>query len=178
MTKKSNIPDAEEMGTTVPVVENNITAEKGVPANEEIPEPPKKRGRPKGSKNSSGDAPKKSQARMAQDTVELGRQIVGLHKLASMISGFPELEISDTEGAMLANGINSVCQEYGLSLNGKTGAAIQLLGAAGVIYIPRAFAIQKRINEEAKKRGEVVDTEMREVDPNQENNHATNPTFN
>ncbi len=130
----------------VPVVSEPEQSNAGVPENSNaIPEAPKKRGRPKGSHNTpKGDAPKKTQARQAQDTVALGKQLVGLHHLAALATGLPELVIGETEGQMLAGGIQAVCDEYGLSLSGKTGAAIQLIGAAGVVYMPRLLAIRAR----------------------------------
>jgi len=43
-----------------------------------------------------------------------------------------------------------VCDQYSLSVDGKTGAAIQLLAAAAMIYAPRAFMIKRRLEEQRK----------------------------
>lgn len=114
---------------------------------------PKRRGRPPGSKNGDkGEAPQKSASRQKKDTEDLAHQIVGLHALAAMATGLQELVISETEGSMLANGLNAVAQEYGLSFTGKTGAAIQLFGALGMVYVPRLFMIKQRMESERQKR--------------------------
>lgn len=72
----------------------------------------------------------------------LGKQLVGLHALVAMVLQLPVMQISPEEGASLGSAIVAVCDEYGLSVTGKTGAALQLLGAMGMIYIPRVFMIK------------------------------------
>lgn len=144
----------------LPPVENPEIPDGENPPNagesETITEAPVKRGRGRPRKDGSNTAPgpKKSKARVAQDTEELGTQIVGLHKLAALVTGLPELEISPIEGQMLAGGINAVCQEYGLSLSGKTGAMVQLIGAMGVVYMPRLVVIKKRMDAEKARADE------------------------
>lgn len=125
-------------------------------------EPPKKRGpgRPRKDGASSGappterpgaakTAPNKPQKRgekMTQEKITLlGKQLVGLHIMAARMSGIPELEIHAPEGEILAHGIAAVAEEYGLSLDGKTGAALSLLGACAMIYAPRFIQVQQRI---------------------------------
>lgn len=98
-----------------------------------------------------GRKPKKVSISDADKTA-LGKQIVGLHLIASMTFGIPELVIQEQEGELLASAIVNVAEEYGLSLAGKTGAAIQLVGTAAMIYLPRYFAMQTRVN----KKNEVV----------------------
>lgn len=150
MATKKEAPELPE------TVDPNIAVEEEtIIENPDIAQPVKRgRGRPcktDAEKAAGKDSPKKSKARVAQDTEELGSQLVGLHKLAALMTGLPELEISSIEGQMLAGGINAVCQEYGLSLGGKTGAAIQLIGALGIVYMPRLVVIQKRMQAEHQK---------------------------
>lgn len=100
-------------------------------------EAPKKRGRPSGKKhkvNLSGD-----------DISLIGKQVTGLHKLAAIATGIPELELSDQEGATLGQAIANVAQEYDLALDGKTGALLQLAAACGMIYVPRFLHLKKRV---------------------------------
>lgn len=77
----------------------------------------------------------------------LARQIIGLHLIASQATGIPELALSEPEAAMLAESVAAVSVEYGLSLSGKTGALIQLIAAAAMVYAPRFGAINKRVKQ-------------------------------
>lgn len=79
------------------------------------------------------------------DLSSLAKQLVGLHQLGAMLSGIPEIAIAEPEGAALATGIIAVCEEYDLSINGKTGAALQLLGACAMVYTPRVFQFNSRM---------------------------------
>lgn len=93
-----------------------------------------------------GRKPKKVAISEAEKTA-LGKQIVGLHMIAAMTFGIPELVIQEPEGELLASAIVNVAEEYGLSLGGKTGAAIQLAGTAAMIYLPRWFKMQERVKQ-------------------------------
>lgn len=126
--------------------------------------PPTKRGPGRPKKNPTlaaetpGAAPKvsakplKRGAKMTQEQQTiLARQLQGLHMAAVMVTKIGELQISDDEAKMLAIGISDVCEEYGLSLDGKTGAAVSLMGTAAMIYVPRYFAMQQRIKRESQQ---------------------------
>lgn len=128
---------------------------------------PRRRGRPKGSRNATNSAPvspseaanavtgspaKKGRGRPPKksaplDTGELAKQVQGLHHLAALATGIPEFVLQPQEAEMLAQGISAVCDEYGLSLSGKTGAAVQLLAAAAMVYAPRVAIIGARIKQ-------------------------------
>lgn len=97
-------------------------------------------------KGKPGRKPKKVAISEAEKTA-LGKQIVGLHMIAAMTFGIQELVIQEAEGELLASAIVNVAEEYGLSLGGKTGAAIQLAGTAAMIYLPRYFKMQQRVAE-------------------------------
>src|SRR5574340_1260761 len=89
--------------TDAPVIDGAIEAAPEVDA---IPDAPKRRrGRP----------PKNNAQR---DVNGLARQIFGLHTLAAMATGIPEAAISEQESAMLATALDSVADQYGLSLDG------------------------------------------------------------
>jgi hypothetical protein len=83
------------------------------------------------------------------DSDALAKQLRGIHSLAAQIlpirrqDGVLLLELSETESKELASAIAGVAKEYDLELDGKTGAAIQLLAAACMIYGPRIYVIQK-----------------------------------
>lgn len=138
----------EEVKTDTPQVETEQV----------IQEPKKRRGRPPKNPdavNISGDEKKTTRKPTKKKTSKVieGKQIAGLHAVAAHLTGIPELVISDQEGDLLASGLQAVAEEYGLELGGKTGAAIQLLSAAAVVYLPRFAAFtqkQKAMQNERK----------------------------
>lgn len=133
------------------------------------PEPqvtaPKKRGRP--AKNPPADgvaAPvsddgkntgvkpgrpkKKGKVHFTGDDISsLGKQIQGLHHIAAIATGIPELAVSEDEAQMLGGALATVAQEYDLELSGKTGAMLQLLAVCGMIYVPKFITLKKRVTE-------------------------------
>lgn len=129
MAKKEE-PSAEDLGLPeVPVEEAPASAQEEAPV-------PRRRGRPPGSGKTDpnkSSAPKKSASRKAEDLEGFAKQLQGIHVLISMATGLPEIQIGPDESKMLAKAIGAVTEEYGLSLDGKTGAAIQLFGAAAMV---------------------------------------------
>ncbi len=114
--------------------------------------PPKKRGRPAGSTTT------KHKTAAKNDNETLAKNIAGIHAMAAMMTGIPEVQLSEDEAQMLASAVDGLSREYGLKLDGKTGAAIQLIGAAAIIYGPRAIAISARLSA-AKKASEAAQNE-------------------
>lgn len=102
---------------------------------------------PSGTSTTSTAKPRKAKGGKI-DTVNLAKQLVGLHELACMATGnqFPELRIREDEAQMLAGGISSVCEHYDLSIDGKTGAFLNLFAAAAMVYAPRIMSIRHRVN--------------------------------
>lgn len=159
MTKKETAEKPEIEETEIPAVAEAVTeTATESPAVEEAA--PKKRGRGRPPKNpgeraaesTTASGPKRrAKSASGFDRAALARQLVGIHQVAAMVSGIPEVVISEPEGDALAGGVIAVCEEYGLSLGGKTGAAIQLAAAAAMIYGPRLFAINQRLRAERAK---------------------------
>lgn len=112
-----------------PQIEQILDEQNGTAPESEKPQA-KKRG-PKGGTKASVEA--------------MANQLVGVHQLVAMVTGIQEIQIAPQEGLALAGAIQNVCDEYGLSISGKTGAALQLLAAAAMIYGPRALAIHQKI---------------------------------
>lgn len=127
------------------------------------------RGRPKGSGGAAPVSPSaagaavtkgkpgrpKKNARVSVDASALAKQIQGLHAIAALGTGIPEFNLQDSEAEMLGQAVSAVCEEYDLSLSGKTGAALQLLAAAAMVYAPRVMMIKARValaNAEAQVR--------------------------
>jgi hypothetical protein len=121
--------------------------------------PVRRRGRPP--KNAPGEtpaaveggaAPAKPRGRPAKKKELTGeqlgtfyKQIAGVHLLAAGMLGIPELQLSEPEAKALGESVMAVCDEYGLSMSGKTGAAVMLLSTAAMIYAPRFFQVRARV---------------------------------
>lgn len=114
-----------------PLTETPVTdAGAALPAGQEAEEPQRRRRRNK-----------------AVDKEALTKQLVGLHAMAAHLTGLELIAIGPSEAAMLADAIESMSREYDLALDGKTGAFIQLIAAAAVVYGPRVLkfrALKKR----------------------------------
>ena len=119
-------------------------------------EPPKKRrGRPPknpipetgipGEEKKPTEKPKRRGKFDAESTARLAKQLQGIHMMAAQVTQLGELMISDQESAMLADALVNISAEYGLELSGKTGATIQLLGTAAMIYLPRFHVISQKV---------------------------------
>lgn len=121
--------------------------------------PKKRRGRPPGSgtkksaeqieagneKPGAAKPGKRKAASFDSATIAMmGKQLAGMHQIAFMATGIPEVVISEAEGIMLAQGICNVCEQYNLSIDGKTGATLQLAFTAAAIYGPRALSVRAR----------------------------------
>lgn len=114
--------------------------------------PKRGRGRPPKTETVGSDTVKKPVKRKASvNSVDnLSKQIEGLHIIAASMTGLKELIITSPEATLLSNSIIQVCEEYNLSIDGKTGAAMQLLATAAMIYAPRAIALYNRKKDNAE----------------------------
>lgn len=131
----------------------------------EITPPKKRRGRPPksdrlGEQPTSGGAatPKRAYTKKAERVVfdsdsthKLAKQIAGIHLMSASITKIGELQINETEAMMLAQSIQAVSSEYDLSLSGKTGAFLQLLATAAMIYVPRIMVINAKVKASQNK---------------------------
>lgn len=71
--------------------------------------------------------------------------LVGLHAVMATALKMPELAINQDEAAKLAAASIAVAQQYDLTFSPATVAWVQL-GLVGVsVYLPRGFAIGKRL---------------------------------
>lgn len=104
----------------------------------------KRRGRPRGSKNSAGKSPTKE---VQQDLSSL---LYSLHLMGSALLKTPELELTVEESEKLGKAVARVNAEYGnIILDPKTAALLNL-GIVGVtIYGPRIITV--RNNKKKKK---------------------------
>lgn len=104
-------------------------------------------GRPKGS------GKKKGHIHFDGDSLAtLAKQVEGLHQLMALATGIPELQVRPEEAQMLGGAIAAVCEEYDLSLSGKTGALLQLAAAAAMVYAPRFAVVTQRVKQQQAAR--------------------------
>lgn len=147
-------------------------------------ETPRRRGRPFGSRSreplqeqsaptpgSAGSAqgsenkPRKRRAKPV-DLDELAKKIQGIHGMIALMTGLPEVAVSDMESKMLATAMSDMSREYGLEVSGKTAATIQLVGTAAIIYMPRVGAIKAKIDAAKRKHAQSQPIEGEVVHPN------------
>lgn len=127
---------------------------------------PRRRGRPKGSKN-----------RVSSDTTKTTNNlIVDIESLLLsghlMLASFtvPEMAIDPMEAKRLADAIKELGKHYAFGMDPKKFAWTQLILTAGSIYGPRAVAIYKRetaipLASVAEKRSETVAQKATEESP-------------
>lgn len=162
----NSAPELDENGfikTVAPVVDSQSIESGNTPPNDETPKP-KKRGRPSNADKarmeaeqiesggatpkSAASKPRKQKASYSEADIGLmAKQLVGLHQIAAMATGIPEIQIAEHEAALLAAAIVNVSTQYDLAIDGKTGALIQMVGVAAMIYVPRLGAVSKRAKE-------------------------------
>jgi hypothetical protein len=147
--------------------------------------PPVKRGRGRPRKNPEAEpvtaraatkktAAKKTTAKKtytSDDITLMGKQLCGLHIMAAQMTGIPEIAIGEEESQLLAQSIVNVADQYDLAIDGKTGAALQLVLTAAMIYGPRVLAVRARAAQaRAQAAGDVVNVpatvQPADLDPN------------
>ncbi len=143
-----------------------------------VSEPPRRRGRPPGSKNKpsaeplqetapgTDTAPRRGRPRKQHveiDQTALARQIKGTHGLVAFAFGIPELMLDDKESAELATAFVNFAREFDWEPNPKVMAGLELAGVAGFIYIPRVIRVATRIRKQKQARGHTVNGEASEV---------------
>ncbi len=150
--------------------------------NGKVTDPPKRRGRPPGSKNRpreesaglteaspvDGAPPKRGRPRKVHfeiDQAALARQIKGTHGLVAFATGMPELMLGDDESNQLAVAFVNFAREFDFEPNPKVMAGLELAGVMGFIYIPRVIKIAGRLKKQRQARGQTVNSTAEEVRP-------------
>jgi hypothetical protein len=143
------------------------------------PESPKRRGRPPGSKNAPkaeglnataipGDAPKRGRPRKGPtiefDKEALARSVKGTHGTLAFFLNAPELMLSDKEAEELAGAFADFAREFDFEPNPKIMAAANLIGVAGIVYVPRVIQIARRVKATKAKRPVTVDGQAQPVE--------------
>jgi len=74
----------------------------------------------------------------------LSGQLRAGHQIAALVTGINELNISGDEAEALAVAISDVLQYHDIVVNPKAAAYLNLLTVAGMIYLPKGYAIYQR----------------------------------
>ena len=136
------------------------------------PEPPRRRGRPPGSKNVDKgapldatpippNAPKRGRPRKGPtiefDKEALARSVKGTHGTLAFFLNAPELILSDKEAEELAGAFADFAREFDFEPNPKIMAAANLIGVAGIVYVPRVIQIARRAKAAKAQRPVTID---------------------
>lgn len=145
--------DSGEAG--IPVIEPTVIA--GEPETGE----PVRRGRRKGSRNSSGS--KQQQKQTGQDLTGI---LLSAHFLLATIAKVPEIELEEAEARKLGDALARVNALYdGIIFTEKQMAWIQLAMAGGAVYGPRLVVYRARVKQEKRdgKRPVTIDAQKAKV---------------
>jgi hypothetical protein len=86
---------------------------------------------------------------------QLTTVLAAVHSVVAVALNAPELALSDEEAKAVAESAANVAQYYGpFGVGGKTGAWIGFAGVAGMVYLPRLFAIARRRGAAQEQSGE------------------------
>jgi hypothetical protein len=137
----SGIIDSDQDGSGIPTIEpSTITIEPDASETEG-----KRRGRPKGSKNSA--AGKQSYKEVQSDLTGL---LYSIHLMGAALLNVPELRLDEDEAKQLAGAMARVQKEFGVAVISPKAAALINMGVVGAtIYGPRIVAM---VNDASKKK--------------------------
>ncbi len=119
---------------------------------------PRKRGRPKGSRNLPKDAPSGTQdapnaerpkrrkgASRAADIDQLAQRISGYYQLAAVMMQSPEMLVSDAQARALAVATTDLSDELGVQIGGRFAVIATFIGTVAVINVPKFVVISQRL---------------------------------
>lgn len=101
----------------------------------------RRRGRPKGSRNSARSTEKASENNLIENVESL---LLSTHFMLAKLLDVPEFELDESEAKRLSDAFKKVAAFYPLGLSPKRLAWAELSIAAGTIYGPRVVTIYKR----------------------------------
>ena len=145
---------------------NEVAGETGrIYTDPESAVPPKRRGRPPGSRNASRKP--KSTPSAFQNSETLERTLIMLHAMGSALLHEPELAIDGDEAKLLSDALTktAVAFDWGAVVSPKTQALIELSIVCGTVYGPRVMKVAAR----RRKPGKVVSMAAQAPQPMQGN---------
>lgn len=144
-------PDRTSGGSPEPIVNEFTDPTVATGENGSSPgDQPRRRGRPRGSKNS---AQKETVRSLGIDGV--AGILLTIHSTLAVIARTPELELSEDEAGKIAKASVAVAKLYNVEATEKATAWVNLIGVVGAAYVPRAIAINLRLrmDADAKRQG-------------------------
>lgn len=156
-----DIIDPSSLGIAAPSPASNPAGESasaGIGAGKSFAESaPRKRGRPKGSKNKGrAETIGAQKAAIPVDRDAISAILLSCHAMLAGIAKTPELAIDKQESDALADASAKVAELYDVSADPKTVAWCNLAMTVGMIYGTRFVAISARRKLERSKRREKV----------------------
>jgi hypothetical protein len=99
-----------------------------------------------------GGRPKKSD-RNLQGVEQL---LSSIHLMLALATGFDDLKLDQTEAHLLAEATANLADHYKIKLDGKSGAIMGMIYAAGAVYGPRAVSIGIKLRNRNRTPGNVT----------------------
>jgi hypothetical protein len=84
---------------------------------------------------------KPRQKRSERSLAGIEKLLSSIHMMAALATGFEDLKIDPEESHLLAEALATLGDYYKIKLDGKSGAIMGLIYAAGAVYGPRAVTI-------------------------------------
>jgi len=95
--------------------------------------------------------PKRGRPRKADRNLQgMEQMLLAMHMMIATATGASEMMLSPPEGHMLAEALATLSDHYKIKLDGKAGAVLGLIYAAGAVYGPRAVAIAIRVRKQKR----------------------------
>lgn len=113
---------------------------------------PKRRGRPKGSKNRAQAAGLKAVAQVPVDRDAISAILLSIHAMVAGMAKIPELALDKSEANSVADAAAKVASLYDLTADIKVIAWSNLAMSLGMVYGTRIVAIRERKKSERIKR--------------------------
>lgn len=134
--------DNEELGISdTPELENPEAVE---PVRKRRGRKPKNETAPAPESGPTVEADKPVRRRSRKVNANSVQQIIGIHKMISMLPGMEVFAIQENEAQILAEGMQGIADEYGVTMSGKTGATLNMVAALAMVYGPRGYMLYQQ----------------------------------
>jgi hypothetical protein len=103
-----------------------------------------------------------SKAQVSVKSLDLADLLYSIHGMGALILKCPELEIDKKDADKLSDALETVNQHYGVAVDPKKAAIINLIAVSGGIYIPRliAFAARRKTDSAARPAPVAINNRM------------------
>lgn len=116
---------------------------------------PKRRGRPPGTRNKTGNGGASGKAKVSVTVTGIEKTLLSLHMIAATITATPELTLEDAEAKAIAEAINNVSDHYAIpGIDEGPASIVMLVGTLLAIYGKRYMLLRAKKNKPAKSSSE------------------------